>query len=150
MSKFVNLARAVITRIEEAGAVADSALAGVPVLLAKQKDLDTQIASAVGKMKVCVLVYPTTARRKVAELGEAFTAGVVCEVYGSPILSQGSAAPDDVAEAVVLALDGWMPSGSPVGNRTHPDWQMVVEEFAMLEDPDYLAWKVTARANRMI
>lgn len=149
MSKFINLANAVIARLETSGADGN-ALYKVPVMLAKQKDLDTQIASAVGKMKVCVLVYPTIAKRKVVAIGEPFAAPVVCEVYGSPLLSQGSAAPDDVAEAVALSLDGWMPPGSPVGNRTHPEWQMVVEEFGMMEDPVYLAWKVGTRTNMMI
>ena len=146
MSRLMDICAAVQTRIE-----ASATLAGVPVHIDRQKDIAAEVATAVAKLSLCVVLYPTRAdRASGGTSADPFRATVVAEIYASPILRAGrqpDLAADDAAEAVAAALDGWIPDGSAT---THNVERVTVAAIELVPDREYLVWRVTAGASFFI
>lgn len=124
-----------------------SELAGIPVILDRQQDLQADIDKALGKMQACIVVYPLpTKRPQEPQEVDHFIMTVEVEAHTLPITSEARAC-DDIAEDVARALDGWMrPSAPSMAN----DDRVVVRVLTPVPDPDYLVWRVVVTARMFL
>ena len=146
VSRLMDICAAVKARLEESGS-----LAGVPVVINRQMDLESDIDAAIGKLDICVVLYPTRARRGPGSMTpDPYAATVIAEVYASPLLRDKAVvaiASDDAAEAVADALDGWIPEG---GATWHTLERVCVTDIELVPDRKYLVWRVTASVSYFI
>ena len=125
---------------------ATTALDGIPVLLGRSHDLETDIQIAVSKMKTCIVVFHTrTRRREDAQPADPFYPLIDIEIYQTP-LTAGSAAPDaaDVAEAVATALDGWLRPTAPTASA---DDRCIAGDLVLVPDEEYVVWRVPVKTR---
>lgn len=141
MSVMLDLCEAVQTRLQ-----ARTALAGITVIIDRQKDLAGDIAAAIAKASACIVIYPTQGGRDPSpQAGDEFFAGITVDVICTPLLqAAGAVAADDLAQDVVVALDGWSRPTAPTPGSAD---KLRVLTFALDPDPNYLVWQITARTR---
>lgn len=124
MSAAMNLATAIQTRLQSL-----ALLSGVDVLIDRQKDIESEVDTAVAKVEgICVTIFYSGGG---IEGDTSLVTRPVFEIrlYTQPILMADGAAPaDDVLEAMLAALHLW-----------HPDARAPHDEkFKIITDPDVI------------
>ena len=147
MSRFLDMADLVAARLEET-----PGLEGVPVVVDRQKQIATLVATAVGKARgACITI-----------LFEGFTnpdpensmprllARYSIRIYSLPVIQQAKAAADqvyadDVVSAVAKALHNWWDS-----SQSHSFGEMKITGGDLVQDPKWLIYEIDAQVPLLL
>lgn len=124
MSQFLDIADDIKTRLDfvftdvaEAYAVD---LAGVTVIVDRQKEISSEVNKSVGKTSgACVVILFTGYDRERAT-GEK-KANYSVMIYTRPVLTAGGKLADDIIERIDTALNYWQPASASGGGHTFYD-----------------------------
>lgn len=143
MSAWMTMADAVKTRLESL-----AALAGVDVVVDRQKSISSMVAAAVGKAKGACVTILFDGAELTDDSGLATRPRFIIRLYAKPVIRDNDpeAVPaDDILEAMLPALHHWSPKTRP----TCYDLMEISNPPAMLPDSKWLIYQfeLTGRAT---
>jgi hypothetical protein len=131
------------TRIE-----ATAGLEDIPVHIARQQDLETDIAIALDKSDSVILLYPPRMKREDVLPGAPYLTQGLIEMITLPLLQSttgDTARPaDEVVELLHWTLDGWKPASPAIGLWVD---KLAIEEVAPGTDGQYLVYQINWRTR---
>ena len=138
MSEALGIADAIKAKLETV-----PTLAGVDVIVDRQKDLAAMVSTAVGKAKgaVILILWTGGTNDDPDASGPRLTTDFEVSVYCTPVIRKDEAPADDIAEAVAKALHLWTPPGG-AGDAYE---KMIVRRVTNPPDPKYLVYQIDAR-----
>jgi hypothetical protein len=142
MSRYLTIAEDIKARLDEkftdeAGEFA-VALAGVTVIVDRQKDILTMVNTSVTKATGCVVTVLWTGFGR-APTGER-TATYVLRVYSRPVLLEGNYPADDIVERIATVLDEWVPAAASSTGHCH--YKMNGEGADLVPDRNFLLYEM--------
>ena len=135
MSAFYDTADAIAARLQ-----ADAALAAVPVVVDRQRDIASELKKAIGKQTgQGILIVTWTGGTNSDEMkAEPCLAGAFTVTgFFKPVIRRGDPAADDIIEAVCKRLHDWRPVD---GGHFHT--RMIVKGVDPIQHPELLALRV--------
>jgi len=142
MSKYLTIAGNIKARLDDkftdAAEEFDVPLTGVTVIVDRQKDILTQVNTAVAKATGCVVTILWTGFGR-APTGER-TATYVLRVYSRPVLLDGNYPADDIVERIDVVLDEFVPAGASSTGHCH--YKMNGEGADLVPDRNYLVYEM--------
>lgn len=105
MSSALDIADAIKTRLE-----GSAGLAGIEILVDRQKDIAATVALKVGKLGNCVVIlWQGHAVRDADASGPALDLNYTVSVYSRPVLAPNATPADEIMQAVIQRLWHWVP-----------------------------------------
>jgi hypothetical protein len=135
MSAFYDIADSMVARL-----VQDPALAGVPVVVDRQRDIASELRKAVGmNTGAGMLVITWTGGTNADEMSSSPRIAATYTVTGffKPVLRPSDKPADDILEAVCKRLQDWTPAGG-----IHFHSRLVVKSIEPIQHPEFLAMRV--------
>jgi hypothetical protein len=143
MSKFYSTADAIAARLE-----ADDALAGVAVVVDRQRDLDAELKKAVGMQKgKGLLVVTWIGGTNFDEMKETphVSANFTVTGFFKPVLRANDTPADDIIEAVCKSLHDWKQDSAD-----HFHSRLVAKTIDPIQHPELLAMRVSISAQLIL
>ena len=135
MSKHLDIADEIKVRLDE---MLTGALADVPVIVDRQKDIVSEIAKNVAKASGCVVTILWTGFTRTAT-GER-RGNYMVRVHSRPILLDGNQPADDIVELIDTALNEWIPASASENQHCH--YKMIGEGADMAPDKSLLIYEM--------
>jgi hypothetical protein len=142
MSKHLRIADEIKSRLDDqftdAAQRYDVNLAGVSVIVDRQKDLLSQINTGIAKASGCAVTVLWTGFRR-TPTGER-TGRYIVRVFARPVMLDGNYPADEIVERIDEALNDWVPpSASPHG---HCHYRVMGEDAELVPDKNYLIYEM--------
>jgi hypothetical protein len=142
MSKYLTIAENIKERLDQKftdeAAEFEVALDGVTVIVDRQKDILTQINTAVAKASGCVVTILWTGFGRTPTGERAAT--YVLRIYSRPVLLDGNYPADDIVERIDTVLDEWVPAGASISG--HCLYKMNGEGADLVPDRNFLLYEM--------
>lgn len=137
-SKWLDLSDAIATRLGDV-----AALAGVDIIVDRQKDLATEVNKAVAKAKgaAIVILWAGSENEDEAAGGPRLACDYEITVVCRPVI-RGEATPaDELVEAVCKSLHHWLPEAGGIDSYQ----RMIVRRVGLFPDTRLLVHQIDAR-----
>ena len=143
MSQFLNIADEIKTRLDAVFTDAAHAyavnLAGVTVIVDRQKDISSEVNKAVGKSSgACVTILFTGHDRQ--PKSDERVANYVLTIYSRPVMLAGAKAADDIIDRIDAALNYWQPASASGGH--HSFYDLDGDGSNLIPDRNFLVYEM--------
>lgn len=135
MSAFYDTADAIAARLE-----ADALLAGVSVVVDRQRDIASELRKAIGKQTghgILIVTWTGGTNYDDQKSEPRIAATFTVTGFFKPVIRSGDTAADDLIEAVCKSLHDWRPEADG-----HFYSRLVVKGVDPIQDADLLALRV--------
>lgn len=143
MSAFYAAADAIAARLG-----ADALLAGVPVVVDRQRDIASELRKAIGKQTgqgILIVTWTGGTNYDEQKSDPRIAATFTVTGFFKPVIRAGYTAADDIIEAVCKSLHDWLPEA---GGHFHS--RLVVKGVDPIQDAELLALRVNLSCNLIL
>jgi hypothetical protein len=137
MSRMLDIAEAIKTRLE-----GRAALAEVPVLVDRQKDVATKVAAAVGRAagSLITILWEGFTVPDPNTSGPQVTSRYTLRTYSRPVISTETPA-DELVQEICKALHHWIPEG------VHSFGEVTIGGGDFVPDAKFLIYEIDAEVT---
>jgi hypothetical protein len=148
MSQFLDIADEIKTRLVAAFTDVAEAyavdLAGVSVIVDRQKDIASEVNKAVGKSSgACVTILFTGHDRQ--PKSDERIANFTLTIYSRPVMLAGAKAADDIIDRIDAALNYWQPESGSGGG--HSFYDLDGDGSNLIPDRNFLVYEMNFKVK---